>query len=355
MGLTAGPVPARVDGEVKAGLLDLVDHAVTQGWSAKRACSVLEVEPARVSRWQARRAARVSLEDAPGGPGEALHAILPGERQAIIALYEQWGDIDRGTRKLAHRGSRLDWVHASESTVLRVLRTEGLVLAPPRPREPVGPKQPWPDWVEYRPCQVWAHDFTAFPRARRDALAVLDLVSRKWLATLLVAHQRGESEHIAAVYTHALEREGLLAEAERRQIAPNDSEALPILLAVSDGGPQMVSGTTREWMALHSLALHIGRPGTPTDQAHIESLFGHIKTEWPELDAITDPDELKTSLEAVRHDYNTIRLHAGLGYVTPDDEHQGRGDQVRKHRREGLEQARRARITYRRNQTDQQT
>jgi transposase InsO family protein len=32
-------------------------------------------------------------------------------------------------------------------------------------------------------------------------------------------------------------------------------------------------------MALHSLAMHIGRPGTPTDQAHIESLWGHVKTE----------------------------------------------------------------------------
>jgi hypothetical protein len=32
----------------------------------------------------------------------------------------------------------------------------------------------------------------------------------------------------------------------------------------------MTSGTTREFMALHALAMHNGRQGVPTDQAYIE-------------------------------------------------------------------------------------
>jgi transposase InsO family protein len=43
----------------------------------------------------------------------------------------------------------------------------------------------------------------------------------------------------------------------------------------------MTSGTTREFMAMCAIAQHFGRPGTPTDQAWIESLFGHVKAEWP--------------------------------------------------------------------------
>jgi putative transposase len=50
----------------------------------------------------------------------------------------------------------------------------------------------------------------------------------------------------------------------------------------------------------------------------------------------------------VRAHYNTVRLHAGIGYVTPDDEHSGRGAQIRKARRHGLEWARRRRIAYHR-------
>jgi putative transposase len=62
----------------------------------------------------------------------------------------------------------------------------------------------------------------------------------------------------------------------------------------------MVSATTREWLALHSLAWHTGRPGVPQDQAHIQTLFGHIKDEWPHLNKITDPRELDRELERVR-------------------------------------------------------
>jgi hypothetical protein len=43
-------------------------------------------------------------------------------------------------------------------------------------------------------------------------------------------------------------------------------------------------------------------------------------------------------------------LHAAIGYVTPDDEHTGRGEAIRRARRDGLAAARAARIAYRRNQ-----
>jgi putative transposase len=348
LGLTAGPVPARVDAGIKDGLLALVDHAVAHGWSARRACGVLEVNDRRLSAWQQRRQAGLPLEDAPPGPAEALHGLLDWERDAIVELFDEWAEIDRSHRKLAHRGSRLDKVFVSESSVLRVLQAENLILPAPAARDPAGAKRPWPEWVEYRPCQVWAHDFSAFARAGRDALAVLDLVSRKWITTLLVPRGRGESVHVQAIYTRALELEGLLEGVEARMVAPNADELLPVLLAVSDNGPQMISGTTREFMALHALAMHTGRAHTPTDQAHIESFFSHLKGEWPHLEAIDDPGVLAAELDRVRHDYNTVRLHAAIGYVTPDDEHEGRGARIRKARREGMRKARADRIAYRR-------
>ena len=75
-----------------------------------------------------------------------------------------------------------------------------------------------------------------------------------------------------------------------------DDDARPILLAVSDNGPQMTSGSTREFLALCAIAQHFGRPGTPTDQAWIESLNGHIKIEYPHLLAIEDPATLRAEI-----------------------------------------------------------
>lgn len=90
----------------------------------------------RLLRWQA-GAALERLDDAKPGPGEAAHALLAWERDAILALAEDWGGIDRSHSKLAHRGSRRDWVYVSESTVPRVLEGRGDAparrCAPPPP------------------------------------------------------------------------------------------------------------------------------------------------------------------------------------------------------------------------------
>jgi transposase InsO family protein len=101
-------------------------------------------------------------------------------------------------------------------------------------------------------------------------------------------------------------------------------------------------------MAACAIMQRFGRPGTPTDQAWIKSLFGHVKAEWPHLEKIRHPGELELELDRARDEYNTVRLHAGIGYVTPDEEHHGRGDAIRQARIDGLAAARQARIDYRR-------
>lgn len=294
--------------EVKAGLLDLVDRAVEQGWSVRRSGRVLELDDWRVSRWRARRDAGTLADLAPGG--NPVHGLLAWEVDAILAVADEWGEIDRSHRKLAHRGSRLGVVHAAESTFYRVLCDAGVVLLAPPRREPVVPK-PWPDWVEYRPNQVWGWDGTHFPRAKRIALAIIDLVSRKWIATLVTAEE--SSTQVQVVFDAALEAEGFAGEIERRALAPVEEDAqLPLLLAVSDNGPQMTSGSTAEYMALCAIVQHFGRPGVPTDQAPIESFFAHLKGEFPHLEQIRDPMELDAELERIRIHYNTVRLHAGF-------------------------------------------
>jgi hypothetical protein len=84
-----------VDAEVKAGLLDLVDPAVGAGWSLRRACVLLEVNHVRVLAWRERLAAGVGLDDAAPGPTQAVHALLDRERDEIIAVYDDWHEIDR--------------------------------------------------------------------------------------------------------------------------------------------------------------------------------------------------------------------------------------------------------------------
>ncbi|WP_298753064.1 integrase core domain-containing protein [uncultured Serinicoccus sp.] len=131
-------------------------------------------------------------------------------------------------------------------------------------------------------------------------------------------------------------------------MVPDNDDRVPVLLAVSDNGPQMTSKATAVFMAGARIAQHFGRPATPNDQAWIESFFGHLKPELPHLSKITDPGELEADLEAARTHYNTVRLHEGIGYVTPKDEHHGRGEAIRKDRRDGMVAAHQTRVATRR-------
>ncbi|HEX6326713.1 MAG TPA: hypothetical protein VFZ72_09080, partial [Jiangellaceae bacterium] len=66
------------------------------------------------------------------------------------------------------------------------------------------------------------------------------------------------------------------------------------------------------------------------------------------LEDITDPAVLEAELTRVRIEYNTVRLHEAIGYVTPDDEHHGRGQHIREARRQGLARARQQRLDHHR-------
>ena len=337
-----------MDQATKAGLLGLLEQAIEQGWTFRAACQVLELGEVRAFRWLGRRAADELQDHAPGG--SPVHGLLADEVAEIVALFGQWGEVDRSHRKLAHRGSYLGRVWVSPSSVRRVLAEQGLRLRPlPRPGRSV--RKPFPDWVCYTPRSIWIYDTTHFTRAGVAVTVIEDLVSRKWLGEVVSAE---ETTQVQVVFTDALEAEGLLELVQARQdglVDPaRDDPSRPVLLAMSDNGPQMTSGSTREFMALCAIYQHFGRPGTPTDQAWIESLFGHVKAEWPHLLAIRDPAVLRAELALVRERYNGVRLHAGIGYVTPNDEHEGRGLAIRKAREAGLEQARLRRLAYHRHQ-----
>lgn len=339
-------MPARVPAEVKELVLKTVDEAVTAGFAHTWACSLWRVSDSRVHRWRARRRDTATLVDrAPGG--QPMHALLPEEIAAILDVAERWGTVDRSHRKLAHRGSYQQLVWVSPSTFRRVLIDHGLSLPEPQPRSRSA-KKPWPDWLLWEPNRIWIWDATHFTHARRVVFAIVDMVSRKWIDTLVSVEET--ATQVQVIFENALEVEGLLEllTDERLDLDPDDPRR-PILLAVSDNGPPMTAQATRAFMALMAIAQHHGRPHTPQDQAWIETFFGHIKGEWPHLETITDPTLLETELARVRTEYNSVRLHEAIGYVTPDDEHEGRGDAIRQARRDGLDRARQQRLDYHRN------
>src|SRR5690606_30838032 len=98
----------------------------------------------------------------------------------------------------------------------------------------------------YTPNSIWIYDTTHFTAAGVGALFIEDLVSRRWITTVVSPEETHTQVQLA--FEQALDVEGLLdlalerAEALERNLGlDGEDELTPILLAVSDNGSQMIS------------------------------------------------------------------------------------------------------------------
>ena len=199
-------MPARVPADVKEAVLKSVDDAVAAGLAHTWVCGLWQVSDSPLHRWRVRRRDTGTLVDrAPGG--HPVHALLSEEIAAILDVAERWGTVDRSHRKLAHRGSYEHLVWVSPSTFRRVLIEHGLTLPEPAPRTRTE-KRPWPDWLVWEPNRIWIWDATHFTRARRVCFAIVDMVSRKWIDTLVSVEET--ATQVTVIFEHALQIEGLL-------------------------------------------------------------------------------------------------------------------------------------------------
>ena len=280
MGL-GGAVPARAGAEVEQLVLDTVDEAVAAGLAHRWATALWRVSDDRVHRWRARRAERGGgLEDRRPG-GAAVHALLAQEVDAVLEIAEQWGPTDRSHRKLAHRGSYENSVWVSPSTFRRVLDANGLIVAqaPPRRREP---RRPWPPWLVWEPNRIWIWDVTHFGRARRCVFAIVDMVSRRWISTVVSSEE--SSTQVRVVFDDAL----LVCETPGQRPRPNY------------GHPQ-------------------GR--SPHTNGVIERWFEALKYERLYREDIADGIDLAEHVAAFTDEYNRVRPHEALHWQRPLDAH----------------------------------
>lgn len=294
------------------------------------------LSPRRLRRWCAGRdpdaLTEAQVADLPPVAKVRPHALRPAERAEITKAAREEDKAHLRHRKLAHTLSREDRVFCSESSVLRVLRAEGLVATYRRtPR----PKRAKPEVPADEPNQSWRYDFTRVPTLAGIwyLLPLLDACSKKIVGWSF--EPRETAAMLERTWGKALASEGLLG--------LEDAE-LPD--AVSDRGTQMRARSFKEF--LHDLGISqvLGRPRTPADNAASEAFNATIKCErLYQLDtAAMSPFEVEFEIAAFIEDYNEVRLHQGIGFVTPAERHDGRHVAISQARRRGMEAARVARL-----------
>lgn len=85
-----------------------------------------------------------------------------------------------------------------------------------------------------------------------------------------------------------------------------------------DNGPEFISKELDLWAYSRGVKLEFSRPGKPTDNAFIESFNGRFREECLNQNWFLSLEDVQSKLDAWRADYNQVRPHSSLGYVSPE-------------------------------------
>jgi putative transposase len=86
---------------------------------------------------------------------------------------------------------------------------------------------------------------------------------------------------------------------------------------VSDNGTELTSNAILSWAAEVGVEWHYIDPGKPVQNAFIESFNGRLRDEFLNETLFTSLMQARLALEEWRRDYNTVRPHSRIGWVTP--------------------------------------
>jgi len=188
---------------------------------------------------------------------------------------------------------------ANIKKIYRLYREEGLGVKRRKGRKrAIGTRVPLP-----RPDgigQVWSLDFMSDGLAdgrRFRVLGVMDQCSRECLGLIADTSLPGARvvrELDLLVWQHG---------------RPN--------AIISDNGTELTSRAVLQWALERKIEWHYITPGRPSENGFTESLNGKIRDECLNEHWFSSLAEAQAIIETWRQDYNHVRPHSSLGYLTP--------------------------------------
>jgi putative transposase len=87
---------------------------------------------------------------------------------------------------------------------------------------------------------------------------------------------------------------------------------------VIDHGTEFTSKALDQWAYDNKVMLHFITPGRPMENGYIESFHGRFREECLNEHWFLTLDDARETIESWRLDYNRVRPHSSLGYLTPE-------------------------------------
>jgi len=221
----------------------------------------------------------------------------PKLRERLVALARERRRF--GYRRLLIFLRREGFV-VNHKRLFRVYREEGLMVRKRGGRKrALGSRTPMP--VPAWPNDLWALDFMAdqlVSGRRFRILAIYDVCTRRCLAAIADFSLSGRRV--------ARELDRLIARHGRPQAIG------------SDNGTELTSNAILAWTADTGVDWHYIAPGKPVQNAFIESFNGRLRDEFLNETLFTSLAQARAALEQWCRDYNAVRPHSRIGWLTPD-------------------------------------
>lgn len=260
----------------------VVSHLVRDGHSSeRRACRLLSTPRASV-RYQA----RMRAED----------EVLRSRIQELAHQHRRYG-YRRMTVELRREGRVVN-----VKRVHRLWKEAGLRLHKKRPkRRQYGPKGEVAQKAQH-PRHVWTYDFVEDRTTHGGRLKILAVVDE---------------------YT----RECLALDVDKRITAQGVLNTLEWLFLLygrpeyirSDNGPEFIAKAVQQWIAEKGAKTLYIHPGSPWENAYIESFNDKLRDECLNMEIFKNGCEARNVIEAWRNEYNERRPHSSLNYQTPSE------------------------------------
>jgi putative transposase len=203
-----------------------------------------------------------------------------------------------GYRRL-HLLVRREGIEVNHKRIYRLYSEAGLAVRRRRRRERVAVERE-PLSLPSGPNEVWSMDFVSDALADGRRIKILTIVDDYTKEAVDLAVDHG----ISGLYvTRVLDRAGRF-------------RGLPRAIR-TDQGPEFTGKALDQWAVENGVSLKLIEPGKPTQNAFIESFNGRFRDECLNDQWFTSLAQARILIAGWRRDYNEVRPHSALDYLTP--------------------------------------
>lgn len=289
-------------------VVELVREAVASGARKQKCCEVLEISLRSLQRWE-----RGHITDRRKGSLKTVtRKLSDDERELVVSTACSAKFQDCNPYEIVAILAEKGLYFASESTFYRILRERNMLTHRSNSRPAASNNRP-PERIATGPDQVWCWDIT-YLRSPVNGLfyyayAIIDVFSRK-----IVGWEISDREDVVV--------------AIRLFWRIRQSKKLNGVYLHSDNGNPMKGATMLVFLHHLGIVPSFSRPRISDDNPYIESFFKTVKYTSGYPKCFTSEIHAREWFANFVNWYNTEHRHSQIGYVTPEQRHNGSAEAI---------------------------